>query len=50
MPPPEKSVARERVLGELRAVLEQKLRDRQRVALVAELNGMPHAEIRGRSG
>lgn len=43
--PQEKRVARERVLAELRDVLENKLTDRQRTALIAELNGMPHAEI-----
>lgn len=41
----DKLVARERLLAELRDVLESSLTDRQRVALVAELNGVPHAEI-----
>ena len=41
----DKLVARERLLAELRDVLESNLTDKQRVALVAELNGMPHAEI-----
>lgn len=43
--PQEKSVARERILAELREALENGLTERQRSALVAELNGMPHAEI-----
>jgi RNA polymerase sigma-70 factor (ECF subfamily) len=42
---PEKSLVREKLLAELREVLENKLTDRQRAVLVAELNGMPHAEI-----
>lgn len=42
---PEKGLLRERVLAELRAVIEHKLTDRQRKVLIAELNGMPHAEI-----
>ena len=42
---PEKRLARERVLAELREVIENKLTDKQRAALVAELNGMPQAEI-----
>ena len=41
----EKALLRERVLAELREVIEQKLTDRQRRVLVAELNGMPQAEI-----
>lgn len=41
----ERGLARERVLKELRDVLENKLTDKQRAVLVAELNGMPHAEI-----
>ena len=41
----EKTLVRERVLRELQDVLEQKLTERQRSILVAELNGMPHAEI-----
>jgi RNA polymerase sigma-70 factor, ECF subfamily len=41
----ERMIARERVLGRLRQVLENELTDRQRIALVAELKGMPHAEI-----
>jgi RNA polymerase sigma-70 factor (ECF subfamily) len=46
----EKRVVRERVLAELREVLEKKLTARQRSVLVAELNGMPHAEIAARLG
>jgi len=41
----EKGVMRERVLAELRDVIENKLTDKQRRVLIAELNGMPHAEI-----
>ncbi len=41
----EKALVRERVLAELRDVIENKLTDKQRRVLVAELNGMPHAEI-----
>lgn len=41
----EKALVRERVLAELRDVIENKLTDRQRKVLVAELQGMPHAEI-----
>jgi len=41
----ERMIARQRVLGGLRQVLENELTDRQRIALVAELKGMPHAEI-----
>jgi RNA polymerase sigma-70 factor (ECF subfamily) len=41
----ERSMVRERVLAELRDVLENKLTERQRAVLVAELNGVPHAEI-----
>ena len=41
----EKSLVREKVLDELRAVLENKLTERQRAVLVAELRGMPQAEI-----
>ena len=44
-PSQEKAMVRESVLGELRDVLENKLPERQRAVLVAELNGMPHAEI-----
>lgn len=43
--PREKSLLRERVLAELRDVIENKLTDKQRRVLVAELDGMPHAEI-----
>ena len=43
--PQEKGVLRERVLAELRDVIENKLTDKQRRVLIAELNGMPHAEI-----
>jgi RNA polymerase sigma-70 factor (ECF subfamily) len=41
----EKHMLREKVLAELRRVLENELTERQRAVLVAELNGMPHAEI-----
>jgi RNA polymerase sigma-70 factor, ECF subfamily len=41
----ERMIARQRVLGRLRQVLENEITDRQRIALVAELKGMPHAEI-----
>ena len=41
----EKGLVRERVLAELRDVLENKLTERQRAVLVAELNGMPQSEI-----
>ena len=41
----EKGLLRERVLFELREVIENKITDKQRAILVAELNGMPHAEI-----
>jgi RNA polymerase sigma factor (sigma-70 family) len=43
----EKGLVRERVLSELRDVIENKLTDRQRAVLIAELNEMPHAEIAG---
>lgn len=43
--PLEKGLLRERLLTELRDVIERKLTDKQRRVLVAELNGMPHAEI-----
>jgi RNA polymerase sigma factor (sigma-70 family) len=42
---PDKRLARERVLAALRAVIDGALTDKQRAVLVAELNGMPHAEI-----
>jgi RNA polymerase sigma-70 factor (ECF subfamily) len=41
----EKSLVRENVLAELREALENKLTERQRAVLVAELNGLPQAEI-----
>lgn len=41
----EKALVRERLLTELRDVIENKLTDKQRMVLIAELNGMPHAEI-----
>ena len=41
----EKRLVRERVLAALRQVIEGKLTDKQRAVLVAELNGVPHAEI-----
>lgn len=41
----EKGLLREKVLAELREVLESKLTEKQRAVLVAELNGMPQAEI-----
>ena len=43
--PHEKGLLRERVLAELRDVIENKLTEKQRRVLIAELNGMPHAEI-----
>ena len=43
--PQEKAILRERVLAELRDVIENKLTDKQRSVLIAELNGMPHAEV-----
>ncbi len=46
----EKRALRERVLAALRQVLQNKLTPRQRDVLVAELNGMPHAEIAARLG
>ena len=42
---PEKGLLRERVLAALRDVIENKLTDKQRRVLIAELNGMPHAEM-----
>jgi RNA polymerase sigma-70 factor (ECF subfamily) len=44
-PSQEKAILREKVLGELRDVLENKLTEMQRRVLIAELKGMPHAEI-----
>lgn len=41
----EKGLVREKVLDALREVLENQLTDKQRAVLVAELEGMPHAEI-----
>ena len=41
----EKGLVREAVLAALREVLENHLTERQRAVLVAELNGMPQAEI-----
>ena len=41
----EKGLVRERVLSQLRHVIENELTDKQRAILIAELNGMPHAEI-----
>jgi len=41
----EKGLLRERVLSELRDAIENKLTDKQRSVLIAELNGMPQAEI-----
>jgi RNA polymerase sigma-70 factor (ECF subfamily) len=41
----EKGLVRERVLSELRDAIENKLTDKQRSVLIAELNGMPQAEI-----
>ncbi len=41
----EKGLLRERVLAELRDVIQNKLTEKQRRVLVAELNGMPQAEI-----
>ena len=42
---PDRQLLRERVLAELRVVLDTKLTDKQRGVLVAELGGMPQAEI-----
>lgn len=42
--------AREAVLAEMHRVLETGLTDRQRLALVAELRGMPQAEIAAQMG
>jgi RNA polymerase sigma-70 factor (ECF subfamily) len=42
---PEKALQRERVVSVLRYCIEEKLSDRQRRVLVAELNGMPQGEI-----
>ena len=41
----EKGLVRARVLSELRVAIENKLTDKQRSVLIAELNGMPQAEI-----
>jgi RNA polymerase sigma factor (sigma-70 family) len=41
----EKALMRERVVSALREVIEHQLTDKQRSVLVAELDGMPHAEI-----
>jgi RNA polymerase sigma-70 factor, ECF subfamily len=43
--PPDRQLLRERVLAELRVVLDTKLTDKQRGVLIAELNGLPQAEI-----
>jgi len=41
----EKGILRERVLATLREVIENRLTEKQRSVLVAELGGMPHSEI-----
>lgn len=41
----ERSLVRQRVLDRLREVIERDLTDKQRLVLVAELNGTPHLEI-----
>ncbi len=46
----ERALLRERVLSELQDVVENKLTDKQRNVLVAELNGMPQNEIAGLLG
>jgi RNA polymerase sigma-70 factor (ECF subfamily) len=46
----ERTVVRERVLGVLRWVIDQRLTDKQRAVLGAELRGMPHAEIAAQLG
>jgi RNA polymerase sigma-70 factor, ECF subfamily len=43
--PPDRRLLRERVLAELRVVLDTKLTEKQRGVLIAELNGLPQAEI-----
>lgn len=45
MPGPEQQSQRQAVLGMLRRVVDRDLTDRQRTAIVAELKGMPQAEI-----
>jgi RNA polymerase sigma-70 factor (ECF subfamily) len=47
---PERAVAKERLLRQLREVIEHELTDRQRQVLSAELSGVPHAEIAARLG
>ena len=42
---PERALLRARVVAELRDIVENKLTEKQRAVLVAELDGMPHAEI-----
>ncbi len=44
-PAEEKNLVRERVLSELRDAIENKLTEKQRAVLIAELKGMPQAEI-----
>ncbi len=41
----EQTIVRERVLHALGDIIERRLTDKQRAVLVAELEGMPHAEI-----
>jgi RNA polymerase sigma-70 factor (ECF subfamily) len=43
--PQERSLVRERVLAALRDAIDNDLTPRQRAVLVAELKGMPHAEV-----
>jgi RNA polymerase sigma-70 factor (ECF subfamily) len=40
----ERALQRERILAVLHEVIAHKLTDKQRAALLAELNGVPHAE------
>jgi RNA polymerase sigma-70 factor (ECF subfamily) len=49
-PSQERSLVRERVLYVLAETIEQELTERQRSALAAELQGMPHAEIAAQLG
>ena len=48
--PADRQLLRERVLAELRVVLDTKLTDKQRRVLIAELNGLPQAEIASQLG
>lgn len=46
----ERNAVRVRILRALRDVIEERLTEKQRAVLVAELEGMPHAEIAERLG